>query len=149
MSDSEVEHAVRLVLPAVYLDPTTFHLDRGFVARALKSGKPRTTVLNRVETQLVFVGVRPPEFTQRIAPQVAHEAYAFLAARDACEQLIVAWIAVILSKRPPSERYTYGLRGSSILAALFNAVAQVLAWVYRSSGAVLVGLGLKLALERR
>jgi cobalt-zinc-cadmium efflux system protein len=32
--------------------------------------------------------------------------------------LIVAWIAAILSKRPPSERYTYGLRGSSILAAL-------------------------------
>jgi cobalt-zinc-cadmium efflux system protein len=41
--------------------------------------------------------------------------------------LIVAWIAVILSKRPPSERYTYGLRGSSILAALFNAVFLLIA----------------------
>lgn len=41
--------------------------------------------------------------------------------------LIVAWIAVILSKRPPSARYTYGLRGSSILAALFNAVFLLIA----------------------
>ena len=41
--------------------------------------------------------------------------------------LIVAWIAVILSKRPPSVRYTYGLRGTSILAALFNAVFLLIA----------------------
>jgi len=36
--------------------------------------------------------------------------------------LVVAWVAAVLSRRPPSPRYTYGLRGSSILAALFNAV---------------------------
>ena len=36
--------------------------------------------------------------------------------------LAVAWIAASLARRPPSERYTYGLRGSSILAALSNAV---------------------------
>jgi cobalt-zinc-cadmium efflux system protein len=41
--------------------------------------------------------------------------------------LAVAWIAAELSKRPPSQRYTYGLRGSSILAALFNAVFLLLA----------------------
>jgi cobalt-zinc-cadmium efflux system protein len=41
--------------------------------------------------------------------------------------LIVAWIAVILSKRAPSARYTYGLRGSSILAALFNAMFLLVA----------------------
>lgn len=41
--------------------------------------------------------------------------------------LVVAWIAVVLSKRPPSARYTYGLRGSSILAALFNAVFLLIA----------------------
>ena len=41
--------------------------------------------------------------------------------------LVVAWIAAGLSKRPPSARYTYGLRGSSILAALFNAVFLLLA----------------------
>jgi cobalt-zinc-cadmium efflux system protein len=34
----------------------------------------------------------------------------------------VAWAAVILAKRKPTARFTYGLGGSSILAALFNAV---------------------------
>jgi cobalt-zinc-cadmium efflux system protein len=41
--------------------------------------------------------------------------------------LLVAWAAVILSKRAPSPRFTYGLRGSSILAALFNAVFLLVA----------------------
>jgi cobalt-zinc-cadmium efflux system protein len=41
--------------------------------------------------------------------------------------LMVAWVAVILSKRAPSPRFTYGLRGSSILAALFNAVFLLVA----------------------
>ena len=35
--------------------------------------------------------------------------------------LAVSWAAAVLSMRPPSRRFTYGLRGSSILAALFNA----------------------------
>jgi len=34
----------------------------------------------------------------------------------------VAWAAVILAKRRPTSRFTYGLGGTSILAALFNAV---------------------------
>jgi cobalt-zinc-cadmium efflux system protein len=34
----------------------------------------------------------------------------------------VAWLAGALARRAPSARFTYGLRGSSILAALFNAV---------------------------
>ena len=34
----------------------------------------------------------------------------------------VAWAAVILAKRRPTKRFTYGLGGTSILAALFNAV---------------------------
>jgi cobalt-zinc-cadmium efflux system protein len=33
-----------------------------------------------------------------------------------------AWLAFVLSKREPSGRYTYGLRRSSILAALGNAI---------------------------
>jgi cobalt-zinc-cadmium efflux system protein len=33
-----------------------------------------------------------------------------------------AWAAAILSRRTPCGRYTYGLRGSSILAALANAL---------------------------
>ncbi|MBL6612392.1 MAG: cation transporter [Alphaproteobacteria bacterium] len=36
--------------------------------------------------------------------------------------LVVAWGAANLARRPATERYTYGLRGSSIIAALFNAV---------------------------
>jgi cobalt-zinc-cadmium efflux system protein len=34
----------------------------------------------------------------------------------------VAWLASELVKRAPTDRFTYGLRNSSILAALFNAV---------------------------
>ncbi|WP_294538606.1 cation diffusion facilitator family transporter [uncultured Rhodoblastus sp.] len=36
--------------------------------------------------------------------------------------LLVAWLASELARRAPTVRFTYGLRGSSILAALFNAV---------------------------
>jgi cobalt-zinc-cadmium efflux system protein len=41
--------------------------------------------------------------------------------------LVIAWIASVLTRRPPSQRYTYGLGGSSILAALFNAVFLLVA----------------------
>jgi cobalt-zinc-cadmium efflux system protein len=41
--------------------------------------------------------------------------------------LVVAWIAAGLAKRPPTARLTYGLRGSSILAALANAVLLLIA----------------------
>ncbi len=47
--------------------------------------------------------------------------------------LIVAWMASSLARRAPSERYTFGWRSSSIMAALFNAVfllvtAGALSW---------------------
>jgi cobalt-zinc-cadmium efflux system protein len=41
--------------------------------------------------------------------------------------LLVAWGAVVLAKRPATERFTYGLRGTSILAALANALLLMLA----------------------
>lgn len=41
--------------------------------------------------------------------------------------LIAAWTAAVLSKRAATPRYTYGLKGSSILAALFNAVFLLVA----------------------
>jgi cobalt-zinc-cadmium efflux system protein len=41
--------------------------------------------------------------------------------------LLVAWGASVASKRPPSGRFTYGFRGSSILAALANAVFLLVA----------------------
>ena len=41
--------------------------------------------------------------------------------------LILAWGASLLSRRPPNRRYTYGLRRSSILIALLNAILLLLA----------------------
>ena len=41
--------------------------------------------------------------------------------------LVVAWLADRAAKRAPSPRFTYGLAGTSILAALFNAVFLVAA----------------------
>jgi cobalt-zinc-cadmium efflux system protein len=41
--------------------------------------------------------------------------------------LAVAWTAALLARRAPSTRFTYGLRSSSILAALFNAVFLLVA----------------------
>jgi cobalt-zinc-cadmium efflux system protein len=41
--------------------------------------------------------------------------------------LVVAWGAATLAKRSPSGRYTYGLRGSSILAAFLNALLLLVA----------------------
>jgi len=40
--------------------------------------------------------------------------------------LVLAWGASAIARRPPTKRYTYGLRGSSILAALVNAVVLLL-----------------------
>jgi cobalt-zinc-cadmium efflux system protein len=41
--------------------------------------------------------------------------------------LAVAWGAIVLARRPPTPRYTYGLGGTSILAALFNALFLLIA----------------------
>ncbi len=41
--------------------------------------------------------------------------------------LAAAWGATMLAKRAASARFTYGMRGSSILAALFNAVLLLVA----------------------
>lgn len=40
--------------------------------------------------------------------------------------LLLAFTASLMAKRPPTARYTYGLRSSSILAALFNAIFLLL-----------------------
>ena len=40
--------------------------------------------------------------------------------------LLLAWGASALARRPPTKRYTYGLRSSSILAALLNAIVLLL-----------------------
>jgi cobalt-zinc-cadmium efflux system protein len=41
--------------------------------------------------------------------------------------LVIAWVASVLTRQPPSSRFTYGLGGSSIVAALFNAVLLLVA----------------------
>lgn len=41
--------------------------------------------------------------------------------------LVLAWSAMRLARRPPSDRFTYGLRGSSILAAMANALLLAVA----------------------
>lgn len=41
--------------------------------------------------------------------------------------LVVAWVASELSRKAPTSRFTYGLRGSSILGALFNAMLLLVA----------------------
>lgn len=41
--------------------------------------------------------------------------------------LVIAWVAAVLAAQPPSRRFTYGLRSSSILAALANAVLLLVA----------------------
>lgn len=53
--------------------------------------------------------------------------------------LVAAWIAAVLVKRRASARFTYGLRGASILAALFNAVFLLIA-----TGAILWEAGVRL-----
>ena len=40
--------------------------------------------------------------------------------------LLVAWGGALLARRLPSARFTYGLGGSSILAALFNAIVLLI-----------------------
>lgn len=47
--------------------------------------------------------------------------------------LVIAWGATILAARPPSERFTYGFKSSSILAAMGNA-----ALLLAALGAILV-----------
>ncbi|MBI3505554.1 MAG: cation transporter [Proteobacteria bacterium] len=41
--------------------------------------------------------------------------------------LVVAWSATLLARRRPSARFTFGMRGASILSALFNAVILLVA----------------------
>jgi cobalt-zinc-cadmium efflux system protein len=41
--------------------------------------------------------------------------------------LALAWSATLLARRRPSARFTFGLRGASILSALFNAVLLLVA----------------------
>lgn len=41
--------------------------------------------------------------------------------------LVIAWVAAVLARTRPTRQFTYGLRKSSILAALFNALILLVA----------------------
>ena len=41
--------------------------------------------------------------------------------------LAIAWAAVVLARKVPTQRFTYGLTGSSILAALINGILLMIA----------------------
>jgi cobalt-zinc-cadmium efflux system protein len=51
--------------------------------------------------------------------------------------LLLAWGAVTLAKRPPSRRFSYGLRGATILAALANALVLLIAVAFIVYNAVM------------
>lgn len=87
-----LEATVRHVLPALNLEPSSFKLDRGFAARAQRSGKPRAVSLNTIQQQLVFVGLRATVDPDVVAATIGAEALAFLPSRDVCERLVVAWV---------------------------------------------------------
>lgn len=90
---SDVEKAVRVVLPALNLRPDQFRLDRGFLLRALRSGQPRAIALNGVADQFVFVGMRAIADPEAVWEDLAAEALASVDSRSrgVCERLVVGW----------------------------------------------------------
>ncbi len=51
--------------------------------------------------------------------------------------LLLAWGATWLARRPPSRRFSYGLRGATILAALANAIILLIAVAFIVYNAVM------------
>lgn len=93
MDTNDVEAAVRLVLPALNLEPAQFQLDPSFFTRAQRSRTPLAVVLNQATCQLVFAGQSSQADPDTAAAVIASEALASLTApsRSVCERLIVAW----------------------------------------------------------
>jgi hypothetical protein len=93
MNTSDLEAAVRLVLPALNLEPSQFHLDRGFLGRAQRSSTPLGISLNTVKNQLVFAGVHNNSDPDMIATSLAAAAFATLSdpIQSVCQRLVVSW----------------------------------------------------------
>lgn len=51
--------------------------------------------------------------------------------------LAAAWVAAVLAKRPPSKRFSYGLRAATILTALANSVVLLIAVSFIAYHAIL------------
>ena len=92
MDTRDVEAVVRLVLPAVNLDPSGFALDRGFIARAQRSQRYLGSALNNMSCQFVFAGLRADGETAQ-AERIASDVLASLppATLAVCETLVAAW----------------------------------------------------------
>lgn len=90
---ADLEKAVQWVLPALNLEPKSFKLDPGFLARAQRSQKPRMVAFNDISEQFVFLGSRVTADPDSIAESRAAEALASLGeeARACCESLVVGW----------------------------------------------------------
>src|SRR5215218_2514994 len=95
METRDVEEAVRQVLPALNLRSDQFQLDRGFLARAQRSGSPRSDALRGVTDLFVFVGSRATTDPEADAQGIATEALTSLSsgARAVCQRLVVSWTA--------------------------------------------------------
>ena len=94
METSDVERAVRLVLPALDLEPAGFRLDRGFVSRAERSRGYLGSAVNRIECQFVFIGLRAAADPAQELDSVVADALAWLPdpVRTVCESLVIAWV---------------------------------------------------------
>src|SRR5580700_8949053 len=93
MNTSDLEAAVRLVLPALNLEPSQFYLDHGFLARAQRGSRPPGIALSRVTNQLVFLNVCHDSDPDMIATGLATAAFATLSdpIRSLCQRLVVSW----------------------------------------------------------
>jgi cobalt-zinc-cadmium efflux system protein len=98
--------------------------DHGHVHSALAPDAMGRVFLVAVALNLAFVAIE-------VAAGLYADSLALLA--DAGHNfgdvigLVLAWTALVLAKRRPSERFTFGLRGSTILAALGNAMLLLVA----------------------
>jgi len=93
METADLEKAVRRVLLALNLEPDGFRLDRGFLARAQRTGQARAVAINGVADQFVFMGFRESTDPEVSVEGMAAEALASLGryARTSCERLVVGW----------------------------------------------------------
>ena len=93
MKTSDIETVVRLVLPALNIEPSQFILDSGFLVRAMRGDRPKARALNCAAKQFVFLGARVFDDPEKVVTGMAEDALLALTseARSMCEQLIVVW----------------------------------------------------------
>jgi len=93
MNTSDLEAAVRLVLPTLNLEPSQFRLDRGFLGRAERSSAPLGIALNNATNQLLYMGVHSNSDPCILAERLATDAFVTLSdpIRSVCKRFVVSW----------------------------------------------------------